>query len=160
VLQAVVRDITARKRAEEQLHESNSRLLQFNRELESAAAQVKSLMVDVTTRNRFSRRFGNSALTPCWEAKKCNNSACPSYRNHGNLRCWEEAGTFCGGKIQGTFAAKYGSCTLCEVYRGARANPINDLGETFNSMVAIIKERHEQLEQANAALEQSVERAN
>jgi signal transduction histidine kinase/DNA-binding response OmpR family regulator/HPt (histidine-containing phosphotransfer) domain-containing protein len=70
------------------------------------------------------------------------------------------AGTFCGGKVQGTFASKYGSCTLCEVYRCACANPINDLGETFNSMVAIIKERHGQLEQANAALEQSVERAN
>jgi PAS domain S-box-containing protein len=159
-LQATVRDVTEQKRAERQLQESNSHLARFNQELESAAVQVKSLMADVITRNAFSGSFVNSALVRCWEVKKCNNHACPSYQNHGNLRCWEVAGTFCGGKVQGTFASKYGDCALCEVYRGARANPIDDLGETFNSMAAILKERHEQLEQTNRRLAEATARAN
>ena len=31
--------------------------------------------------------------------------------------CWAVAGTFCNGKIQGTFAEKRKSCTACEFYR-------------------------------------------
>jgi len=159
-LQATVRDITEQKRAEGQLRDSNSRLTHINQELKSAAVEVKSLMAHVTTGSACAGRFVSSALTPCWEAKKCDHPDCPAYHNHVNLRCWEVADTLCDGKVQGTFASKYGDCLLCEVYQRARANPINDLGETFNSMMTILNERREQLEQVNAALIQSIERAN
>jgi signal transduction histidine kinase/CheY-like chemotaxis protein/HPt (histidine-containing phosphotransfer) domain-containing protein/PAS domain-containing protein len=157
---ASVVNITGRKQAEQQLHEANSHLTQLNQELASAAARVKGLMDDVIKENVFTGRFANPNLTPCWEAKKCGNSACPSYQNRENLRCWEVAGTFCGGEVQGQFAKKFGTCTLCEVYKSARANPVLDLGETFNSMVAILKDRHEELEKAAFQLEQAIERAN
>ncbi len=31
--------------------------------------------------------------------------------------CWAVAGTLCGGKVQGTYAQKFGSCQECEVFR-------------------------------------------
>ena len=84
-------------------------LKQLNRQLEVAAVQVKALMTDVIQKSILTNRFDNPSLTPCWEAKKCDNTACPSYQNHKNLRCWEVAGTFCGGKVQGRFAQKLGA---------------------------------------------------
>ena len=145
--------ILCRKRAEDALK-------QFNQQLADAALQVKALMNGVIQQNIFTDRFDNPSLTPCWEAKKCDNTACPAYRNRGALRCWEVAGTLCRGKIQGSFAKKLGDCHLCEVYRLARANPVMDLGETFNTMIAILSERQEQLRETNRDLEAAIEQAN
>ncbi len=116
-------------------------------------------MNDVIHKSIFTNRFDNPALLPCWEEKKCDNTACPSYQNHENLRCWEVAGTFCGGKAQGRFAEKLGDCGLCEVYRRARVNPVMDLGETFNTMIAILNDRQEQLGETNRQLEAATEQA-
>jgi len=56
----------------------------------------------------------------CWEFMKCgrDNDAslkCPAYPNFGRV-CWAVAGTFCEGKVQGTFAQKYEDCQKCEFY--------------------------------------------
>jgi len=134
-------------------------LLQFNEQLQSAAIQVKNLMTNVVTLNNFSARFDNPNLIPCWESKKCDNTACSSYRNHKNLRCWEVAGTFCGGKVQGKLAQKLGDCRLCVVYQSARNNPINDLGETFNTMIAVLHDRHEEIKEINEQLELTTSQA-
>lgn len=40
--------------------------------------------------------------------------------NAGRI-CWLVAGTFCGGKPQGTFAEKYVSCRQCKFYRKVHA---------------------------------------
>ena len=37
-------------------------------------------------------------------------------KNAGRI-CWAVAGTFCGGKKQGTFAEKKSSCMLCDFYK-------------------------------------------
>jgi hypothetical protein len=73
----------------------------------------------------------------CWEHKKCGRESggakskelgvCPaavekrlagtnSGRN-GGRGCWALTGTLCGGKVQGTFAAKLGNCMQCEFYK-------------------------------------------
>ena len=73
----------------------------------------------------------------CWEFMKCGrepggiNSAklgvCPastetrvdgmnSGKNGGRV-CWAIAGTLCGGKVQGTFAAKCTKCLYCAFYK-------------------------------------------
>ena len=148
VYRVVISDINERKCAEEKSR-------QFSQQMESAAVHVKSLMADVILKNDFTTRFDNSSLTPCWEAKKCDNTACRSYRDSVNLRCWEVAGTLCGGKVQGSFAQKLGNCSLCEVYQRARSNPVNDLGETFNNMITVLSDRHEELKKINQALEKS-----
>ncbi len=70
----------------------------------------------------------------CWESKKCGREpggakmselgVCPAVtdfscnganggKNGGRL-CWAVTGTFCGGKVQGTFAQKQLSCMTCD----------------------------------------------
>ncbi len=77
----------------------------------------------------------------CWEYMKCGRqpgghkvaelgvctaAADDSYdginrgRNAGRF-CWAVAGTFCGGKVQGTFADKRASCMSCGFFNKVRA---------------------------------------
>ena len=72
----------------------------------------------------------------CWEFKQCGRQpggakvsemgvcpsattkeadTCNSGRNAGRI-CWAVAGTFCGGKVQGTAAQKRCSCMSCDFY--------------------------------------------
>jgi len=72
----------------------------------------------------------------CWEHKKCGREpsgakahelgVCPAAtemkldgvhegKNAGRA-CWIVAGTFCKGKVQGTFAIKYENCKNCDFY--------------------------------------------
>lgn len=74
--------------------------------------------------------------TNCWEIKMCGRQpggehvkdfgVCPAAiearldgvnegRNAGRA-CWAIAGTLCGGRVQGTFAQKFGHCEQCEVF--------------------------------------------
>jgi two-component system NtrC family sensor kinase len=57
----------------------------------------------------------------CWEYMKCGRDKdatmkCPAYSNFGRV-CWVVAGTFCEGKVQGTFAQKYEDCRKCDFYQ-------------------------------------------
>ena len=73
----------------------------------------------------------------CWEVKKCGREenganavslgVCPAANDYtsdginsgknGGRICWAVTGTFCGGKVQGSFAQKQISCMVCEVYK-------------------------------------------
>ncbi|MCF6290687.1 MAG: hypothetical protein L3J03_06815 [Desulfobacterales bacterium] len=73
----------------------------------------------------------------CWEFKKCGREpggvkvselgVCPASTetrvdgvNHGDKggrACWAVSGTFCKGKIEGTFSSKASSCMLCDFYK-------------------------------------------
>lgn len=73
----------------------------------------------------------------CWEFKKCGREnggikvselgVCPSavavnmngLNNgiNGGRICWAVAGSFCGGKVQGTFAEKRPICMSCDFYK-------------------------------------------
>lgn len=73
----------------------------------------------------------------CWEFKKCGRQpggmkatelgVCPAATERrtnglndghaGGRACWALAGTLCGGKVQGSFAAKVSSCIACEFYK-------------------------------------------
>lgn len=72
----------------------------------------------------------------CWEFKKCGREpggakvgelgVCPAAverRTHGvndgkngGRACWAVTGTLCGGKVQGTFAAKLMNCQQCQFF--------------------------------------------
>ena len=73
----------------------------------------------------------------CWEFKVCGREpggarakelgVCPAATEtklkgvHGGKNsgraCWVVAGTFCEGKVSGTFAVKYQTCKECEFYK-------------------------------------------
>lgn len=73
----------------------------------------------------------------CWEFKKCGREPggirvtelgiCPAAieiltdgansGKNGGRACWAISGTFCNGKVQGTYAAKIGNCLNCEFYQ-------------------------------------------
>lgn len=73
----------------------------------------------------------------CWESKKCGREpggakvkelgVCPVFNDNsannlnggkqGGRICWAVTGTYCGGKVQGTFAQKKLTCLSCEFYR-------------------------------------------
>jgi hypothetical protein len=73
----------------------------------------------------------------CWEFKECGRESggaksdacgvCPAAidassdglnggKNGGRI-CWAIAGTFCGDKVQGTFAEKEPTCMSCDFYK-------------------------------------------
>ena len=76
----------------------------------------------------------------CWEAKKCGREpkgakvaelgVCPVTvetkldavhgGSHAGRACWVVAGSLCGGKVQGTFAAKFENCESCDFYASVR----------------------------------------
>ncbi len=58
------------------------------------------------------------ARTPCWKFMGCDRhtgkeAKCPAYPHFGRV-CWVVAGTFCEGKVQGTYAQKCDDCRKCE----------------------------------------------
>lgn len=73
----------------------------------------------------------------CWEFKKCGRqvggiksaelgvcqAAIETRTNgingglNGGRGCWAIAGTLCGGKVQGSYAAKLANCIECEFYK-------------------------------------------
>jgi hypothetical protein len=69
----------------------------------------------------------------CWEFKACGREAggakaaelgvCPAYPTSGR-ECWFVAGTLCGGRAQGTYAEKLGSCQKCEFYDGVMGGDV------------------------------------
>ena len=63
----------------------------------------------------------------CWDYMQCGRvpgganaselGICPAYGSDAGQACWLVAGTFCGGRVQGTFAQKMGSCLSCDFYK-------------------------------------------
>ena len=61
----------------------------------------------------------------CWEFMECGRISggtkepemgiCPAYPDNGRF-CWTVAGTFCMGKVCGSFAEKKNTCFFCEFY--------------------------------------------
>jgi hypothetical protein len=84
----------------------------------------------------------------CWQFKKCGREpngakvaefgVCPAAMEarlnktnsgmNGGRACWAITGTLCGGKVQGSFAAKLGNCMKCEFYQlvGAEEGPSHE----------------------------------
>ncbi len=63
----------------------------------------------------------------CWEILKCGREKdgakadelgeCIASKEGLGHSCWIIAGTFCGGKVQGTVAQKRLNCMQCDVYK-------------------------------------------
>jgi hypothetical protein len=88
----------------------------------------------------------------CWEFKKCGRQPqghkvrelglCPATAEekldgvhdgvNAGRACWAVAGTMCGGRVQGTFAQKFGNCKACDFYLAVK-------GEEYpNFMLSVV----------------------
>ncbi|RJR17499.1 MAG: GGDEF domain-containing protein [Nitrospiraceae bacterium] len=139
------------RKADRIIKQKNSEINKYNLELEEAQQKITESIDEVIKHESFHVRYINKDLIMCWELKKCTKTDCPSYESK-DLRCWQVAGTFCGGKAQGIFAQKYGDCRHCEVFKHAFGNRINTIGESFNNMMALLQSKHFELQEANQKL--------
>ena len=140
-------DVTQLKNMTEALEITN-RVVEENREkLQDALDQLSNLIEQVTLKKDFSIRFSNPNLRKCREVMNCSRKECLCYEGEAT-RCWQEAGTFCGGKVQGQFIEKFGSCAECPTFKYATEDPIYQIGENFNNMMHILALQHNELEQA------------
>lgn len=142
----------------ENLKDKTGELEAQNKELAEATEKIGNLITTAERSRSFAVRYDNSCLVKCWEVKNCSYVECPSYESH-NLRCWQVAGTHCGGEVQGVFAQKFCKCEQCEVYQLARRDRIAALGETFNNMMAMMEQKGEERQQLQEQLLQSTKLA-
>ncbi len=122
-----------------------------NLELAQATSEIASLIAQAESQGSFGIRYQNRNLINCWEHRNCRQDHCPAYGSE-NLRCWQLAGTHCGGEIQGVFAQKIGRCEDCEVFRLACPDKITMLGETFNNMMVVLEQRVQEQEELQQRL--------
>lgn len=94
----------------------------------------------------------------CWEFKKCGRQpggdrvkelgVCPAATeksldgihrgDNAGRACWIIAGTFCGGKVQGSFAAKNKNCAECEFFKQVLKDENTDLHEATDLLMALV----------------------
>ena len=115
--------------------------------MDKARLRINELMQSATLRKTRTPEFQEPSLATCWQRLGCDQTECPAYGLE-HARCWLIAGTFCRGKVQGKFARKLKDCRLCEVYRAATADPVQEITETFYAMNYLLGEREDQLEKA------------
>ncbi len=144
-------ETTEVKQITEELEQSNRKIEKNREKLQTALNEISGLIQNVTTRTDTSIRLDNPNLKICYELKKCAKKDCPCYGKEAT-RCWQAAGTFCGGQVQGVFAQKYGNCLACEVYKEATSDPIYQIGEQFNNMMHVLEVRSRELENAYSEL--------
>ncbi|MHB8882718.1 MAG: sensor histidine kinase [Thermodesulfovibrionales bacterium] len=66
--------------------------------------------------------------TSCWEFMGCGRDAgkeqrCPVYPHFGRV-CWVVGGTYCDGKVQGTFAQKCEDCKGCSFFQNVLSGAV------------------------------------
>ncbi len=162
---AIIRDISDRKALEESLEnerkqleyltlelEENNSGIERNREaLQVALDEISRLILKTTKEIGHDVNFANPNLKKCYELKSCTKTECAAY-GKGPTRCWQTAGTFCGGNVQGAFAQKYGDCSECDVFKEATSDPIYQIGEQFNNMMHVLEQKNQELEESNTEL--------
>ncbi|MCL6106751.1 MAG: diguanylate cyclase [Actinobacteria bacterium] len=121
--------------------------------LDEARKRFSALTHSAIAEREWDVTFHDPSVPNCWEVKNCGSTSCPAYGKE-HIRCWLIAGTFCRGEVQGRFAQKLGNCTKCEIYQQTVGlNPINEIGENFNSLMWALREKEDLLSDANAELQ-------
>ncbi|RJQ52587.1 MAG: PAS domain S-box protein [Nitrospiraceae bacterium] len=144
-------DTTELKLVTEKLEETTRKIDSDKEKLQKALDQICVLIQNVTHQKNFEIGLSNPHLKKCYEVKNCSKTACPCYGKEA-VRCWQIAGTFCGGEIQGAFAQKYGNCKKCNVFRDAMSDPVSQISEQFNNMMHVLEMKNKELAKAYAEL--------
>ena len=133
---------------------ASDRIHQQSEMLADAKKQFSDLTHSAITQRDWNVSFEDPAIPTCWEEKDCKSVDCPAHGRH-HVRCWLVAGTYCRGEVQGQFAQKLGDCAKCEIYKAAiDRDPIDEIGENFNSLMWVLREKEEMLTGTNEQLQE------
>ncbi len=136
------------------LFHSNMLLEKRKSELEKAKDRFSALTSVAITDRDWDVSFHDAHIPTCWQVMDCDKEDCPCHGKE-SMRCWLVTGTYCGGEVQGRFAQKIDSCSQCKVYQQAvECDPINEIGENFNSLMWVVRERENELSEARAILQE------
>lgn len=142
-----IHDNTEIRQMTEELEKTNRVIDDNRKKLQTALEKVSVLIQDVTNNIDHDIRFINPHLVRCYEEKNCSMTDCPCYGKEP-LRCWQIAGTYCGGEVQGAFAQKCSNCAECSVFKAATADPSYQVGEQFNNMMHVLEVKNSELKAA------------
>ncbi|MCP4714883.1 MAG: hypothetical protein GY868_07190, partial [Deltaproteobacteria bacterium] len=142
------KEIEQHRQAEKEAKLAKEQTDHLNEHLTNTARDITKLMVTAIDDNSTSTRFENKNLLRCWVEKQCVKKSCPAYGRLDNLRCWEISCTMCGDMDQNEITQKLSNCSQCFVFQSCRADPVTDLGETFELMVTVLKDRQNALSMA------------
>ncbi len=147
-----------REKTSEELKKTRDDIEKQVENLSTALEIFSTIVSEVEKRKGFDtylyKPIYNPNIPTCWEMKNCDYKECPVHGQR-NVRCWQIAGTHCGGTVQGKFAKKFGNCKVCEVYQHATKEQISELVETFNNMMHILEITHKDLIEANRAAQEA-----
>ncbi|MEW6602633.1 MAG: PAS domain S-box protein [Nitrospirota bacterium] len=132
-----IHETTEVKNITEKLEKSNKKIERERKKIQNTLSEICYLMQNVIQMKDINVRFSNPHLVRCYEMKNCDKKDCVCYGKEA-MRCWQVAGTFCDGEVQGAFAHKYRNCTECEVYKHATSDPVFQIGEHFNNMMHVL----------------------
>ncbi|MBI4838782.1 MAG: response regulator [Nitrospirae bacterium] len=163
VLSNAKKTIGSREKAERGLVEKQKDLEAISNELKADRDQLRSslnifsrIITEVEKKKGFEtylyRPIDNPHIATCWEVKNCKYKDCPVFGQR-NIRCWQIAGTHCGGNVQGVFAKKFGACEKCSIYQDSIKDPMYEIWETFNNMMHILESTHKELIDARFSAE-------
>ncbi|MBI4844628.1 MAG: response regulator [Nitrospirae bacterium] len=154
----IAKDITDRKQVEAILDETRKKLdtdrIKLHHALDTFAQIIHSVEMKKGFETYKFHPINNPLIPTCWEIKKCGKTDCPAFGKR-NARCWQLAGTHCGGEVQGKFAQKYGRCEKCDVYIMSTSDPLYETSETFNNMMFILEGTHKDLVSARIGAEEA-----
>ncbi len=134
----VIHETTEIRQAAERLESTSHSIEEHRDSLQKALDEICALMQDVIQHKKLDVKLTNPHLKKCYEIKACDKDDCYCHGKEA-MRCWQVAGTFCGGEVQGEFAQKYFSCSECSVYKIATKDPMNQISEHFNNMMHILE---------------------
>ncbi|KAF0215066.1 MAG: hypothetical protein FD174_4237 [Geobacteraceae bacterium] len=146
-----IHELTEIKRVGLEL-EGMYKVVESNRnQLQLALNEISSHIQEVVREKGFNVRFNNLHLLKCYEENKCERKECPCYGREG-MRCWQIAGTYCGGETRCALSQEYDSCTDCAVFKKATSDPVLQIGEHFNNMMHMLELKNSELQKAHAEL--------
>jgi len=169
---AIFHDSTKRKMAEEALYHTLEDLEAKTGELQDAYARIETdrnnlrsaltvfaeIIADIEKKKGFEsyvyEPMENPHIPICWKILNCGHLECPVYGKE-HIRCWQIAGTHCGGQVQGHFARKFNDCKECRVYKLSITDPSFEIRETFSNMMHILQIKHNELVEARQASEEA-----
>ncbi len=142
-----IHDTTEMRNISDALEITNNEIEENREKLQNALEEISDLIQRVTLKKDFSVRFANPNLKKCHELMNCTKTACFCHGQDAK-RCWQLAGTYCGGKVQGFFADKFDNCSECPTFKFATSDPIYQIGESFNNMMYILEQQHDEIQRA------------